>query len=100
MDEMRVANLKLRFLLAVKKVKNKFPHARLDFCAITSAAKNPIVANAGLDIVYFHRIGNTRAQIMGSLGLADTGDIVVLAFNGHQCNTFNGFWLYKATAVH
>ena len=44
-------------------------------------------------------IGNIDTQMMGSLGLADAGNIVVLAFHRHQGDAFDGFQVDQPAAM-
>jgi len=42
------------------------------------------VADAWLHVMHLFGFGNSGAQILRSLRLADTRDVVALAFDGHQ----------------
>ena len=47
------------------------------------------MTNARLNIVNLHMFWDARTQIMSRLGLADSRNVVFLAFNRHQADGFN-----------
>ncbi len=55
---------------------NKLGNQRPDMLAELGAAKNPVMARPLLQMVLAHLFRNILAQILGSLGLADTANIV------------------------
>ncbi len=62
---------------------------RNDFGAEAGAVEHAIVTGARLQMMSLHRGRQVLAQRMGSEGLPNPGDVVLLAFNGHQRHAAN-----------
>src|SRR3954447_13291214 len=58
--------------------------ARHDFGAETRAVEHAVMADIGLQPVRLEVVGNVRAQPVRRFGLADAGNVVVLAFHGKE----------------
>ena len=57
------------------------------------------MADARLDIVGTHMFWNVATNRVRSLGLANAGHIVEFAFDGHQRDGFDRFWIYRPPTV-
>ena len=58
--------------------------ARRDFLAEAGAVEDAIMSDVFLQMMHPQFIGDIDAQILRRLGLADAGNIVLLALDGHQ----------------
>ena len=67
-----------------------FADAWLYLGAPSRAVEDAVVANAGLDVMEVFIVRNIGAQVMGSSGLTQPADVVLLAFNCHDGCLANG----------
>src|SRR5208282_2859895 len=64
--------------------RNEFADARRDFLAEAGAVEHAVVADFQLHVMLLPRRGNVDAKLLRRLGLTRAGNIVLLAFDGHQ----------------
>src|SRR5271166_6918716 len=64
--------------------RNEFADARRDFLAEAGAVEHAVVADFQLQVMLLPRRGNVDAKLLRRLGLTRAGNIVLLAFDGHQ----------------
>src|SRR6185295_7656935 len=58
---------------------NKLHDNRHHMFAEFPSVENAVMADAGLEVVFFHIGGEARAHVLGGFGLADAGDVVEFA---------------------
>src|SRR5438309_2012151 len=61
-------------------------HARVDLVAEPGPVEDAVVADVRLHIVLLEFRRQARAEVVRGLGLADAGDIVLLALDGEQAD--------------
>src|ERR1700730_8985390 len=74
-------------------------HARIDFGFETTSAEHAIMADARLNVVLAHSLGNAAADVVRGLRLSDAGNVVVLAFDREQRGLRNGAWADQSPAM-
>src|SRR5208337_2342548 len=64
--------------------RNEFADARRDFLAEAGAIEHTVMTDSPRQVMHLPRVGDVDAEFLRRIGLAYPGNVVLLAFDGHQ----------------
>ena len=79
---------------------NKIADRRLNVLPPARAVEDAVVAGAGLDMIGVQGFGQIGTQVMGGLGLADAGDVILFALDGEEGRVCYRARIDETVAVH